>query len=157
MDLLVENITVNAIVILEVTEVLASLCKASFDSLAFVPYVFSVLRCLRNKLQVEFKLPGGIDSNVAKRYKASDNLNYGNTQQAMASRQPSAFKDCRYCGKTFSARGVTSHETRYCSQRPLTTSTPGQIDTQATIDGACKPHRIIYVINDRLTVHSNEI
>lgn len=44
----------------------------------------------------------------------------------MSNRVPSASRNCRYCGKQFSARGVTSHETRFCKQRPTY-----EIDTQA--------------------------
>ena len=36
----------------------------------------------------------------------------------MSNRLPSAFRNCRYCGQQFSGRGVTSHETQYCQQRP---------------------------------------
>lgn len=44
----------------------------------------------------------------------------------MSNRLPTlATRDCRYCGKTLRARGITSHETRYCPHRPAV-----QVDEQ---------------------------
>ena len=86
-------------------------------------------------------------------YKACNEILLENTHKAMANREPSAFKDCRYCGKTFAAWGVISHETRYCSRRPPTPSTS---DPQPTANDTRKPHiRIIDdIINARLTTRN---